>query len=354
MPRPVPRLTSLSSCAGCAAKLGQVLLRELLHGLPHHEDGNVLVAESTGDDAGIYRLRPDCALVQTVDFFTPIVDDPFDYGQIAAANAVSDVYAMGGRPLTAMNLVGMPTDRLPSSVIRRILRGGAAKLAEARCALVGGHTIRCPEPIYGISVTGTVHPRRITPNAAARPGDLLLLTKPLGTGIVTTALKRGLAPPRLARLAIASMKRLNVAGAELAERGLVRAATDITGFGLMGHLASLCRASHVSAEIDAAAVPIFSPQVLELVATGCVPGGSRTNRTAAEAIARWKKVDDVLRTVLTDAQTSGGLLLAVSPRKLDAVRHVLRLSPTPTAAVIGRVVSSRHSHIVVHQGAGFP
>jgi selenide,water dikinase len=200
---------------------------------------NLLVGAATADDAGVYRLDSRRALVQTVDFFTPIVDDPFAFGQIAAANALSDVYAMGGRPLTALNLMGIPPDLVPAEIIARILQGGASKLAEAGCVLVGGHTIRNPEPVYGLAVTGLVSPRRLMTNAAARPGDILVLTKPLGTGIATTAIKRGLASGPLAKRAIALMARLNTVGAELAERGLVRAATDVTGFGLLGHLASL-------------------------------------------------------------------------------------------------------------------
>src|SRR2546426_96673 len=234
---------------------------QVLRQLPVVRDSTLLVGAATADDAGVYRIDPDRALVQTVDFFTPIVDDPLVYGQIAAANALSDVYAMGGRPLTAMNLMGIPTDVVPRKVINAILRGGAAKIKEAKCALVGGHTIRNPEPIYGLSVTGLVNPRRMMTNAAARPGDLLVLTKPLGTGIVTTGIKRALARRATIQKAVASMCALNVAGAKLAELRLVRGATDVTGFGLLGHLGSMCRASGVSAEIDPSRVPVLSDDV---------------------------------------------------------------------------------------------
>src|SRR5216117_1639138 len=230
---------------------------QVLRQLPIVRDPNLLVGAAIADDAGVYRIDRDRALVQTVDFFTPIVDDPFVYGQIAAANALSDVYAMGGRPLTAMNLLGVPTDVVPLKVINTILRGGAAKVKEAKCVLVGGHTIRNPEPIYGLAVTGLVHPRRMITNAGARPGDLLVLTKPLGTGIITTGIKRGITPTRLARKAVAVMCELNTVGAELAERGLVRAGTDVTGFGLLGHLGSMCRASRVGAEIHARQLPVI-------------------------------------------------------------------------------------------------
>jgi selenide,water dikinase len=303
-------------------------------------DPNLLVGAATADDAGVYRLDRDRALVQTVDFFTPIVDDPFTYGQIAAANSLSDVYAMGGRPLTALNLLAMPADVVPPRVIAAILRGGAAKAKEARCVLVGGHTIRNPEPVYGLAVTGLVHPRRLLTNAAARPGDLLVLTKPLGTGIITTGIKRQLTAPALARKAVAVMSQLNTAGAELAERGLVRAATDITGFGLLGHLGSLCRASGVGAEIQARELPVIGDAVFALIEKDCIPGGSRENQRAADAFTNWDGASAAQKTLLTDAQTSGGLLLCVRPRHLEAVRKVLWKHRTPCAAVIGRIVSS--------------
>ena len=300
---------------------------------------NLLVGAATADDAGVFRLDARRALVQTVDFFTPIVDDPLAFGQIAATNALSDVYAMGGRPLTALNLLGVPTELVSPAVIARILRGGAEKVAQAGCVLVGGHSIRNPEPIYGLSVTGLVAPRRLLTNAAARPGDILLLTKPLGTGIATTAGKRGLASARLARRAIVLMSTLNTAGAELAERGLVRAATDITGFGLLGHLASLCRASGVSAELSARQVPAISPEIERLIEQGCVPGGSQDNLTLSGETTRFAAgVPDHLRVLLADAQTSGGLLLCVPPRRLEAVRACLETLRTPCAALIGRIV----------------
>ena len=277
--------------------------------------------------------------MQTVDFFTPIVDDPLAYGRIAAANALSDVYAMGGRPITAMNIVGVPTDKVAPEVINQILRGGAQKVKEARCALVGGHSIRNPEPIYGLAVTGLVHPKRLITNAAARPGDVLVLTKPLGTGIVTTAIKRGSADVRLARAAVRTMETLNRAGADLAEAGLVRAGTDITGFGLMGHLASLCRASGVAAEVDARAVPLLGDGVVRLAEEGCVPGGSHANLdAAARTVAFSDEVAPALRLVLADAQTSGGLLLCVRPRHLEAVMERLAALRTQCRQVIGRIV----------------
>ena len=286
--------------------------------------------------------------MQTVDFFTPIVDDPFVFGQIAAVNALSDVYAMGGRPLTALNLLGVPTDDVPPEVIARILAGGASKVREAGCALVGGHTIRNPEPIYGLSVTGLVHPKRLLTNAGAKPGDLLVLTKPLGTGIITTAIKRGLASARLEKRAVASMSRLNRPGAALGEAGLVRGATDVTGFGLLGHLASMCRASGVAAEIDAASVPALDPEVLGLIESGCVPGGTKTNlETAGELTEFEDAVTPGRRLLLADAQTSGGLLLCVPERKKEQVLAMLKSERVLCAALIGRIVRAKQANILV-------
>lgn len=305
-------------------------------------DPNLLVGAATADDAGIYRLDRHRALVLTVDFFTPIVDDPFLYGQIAAANSLSDVYAMGGRPLTALNILGVPDDRISPETIANILRGGAAKAAEARCTVAGGHTIRNPEPIYGLSVTGLVNPRRLITNAHGRPGDVLVLTKPLGTGIVTTAIKRGLCPPALMRRTIQSMRRLNDVGADLAERGWVRAGTDVTGFGLLGHLGSLCRSSEVAAEIEAGQLPVLGAGVFELIAQDCVPGGTRRNLEAARAHTEFDAgVTEPQQLLLADAQTSGGLLLCVPPRHLAAVLALLKRRRTLTACRIGRLRSGK-------------
>ena len=247
----------------------------------------MLVSSLTFDDAGVYRLDRHRALVQTVDFFTPIVDDPFSYGQIAAANSLSDIFAMGGRPLTALNIIGFPADLVRPRVVASILRGGLAKAAEVGCAIIGGHSIRNPEPIYGLAVTGLVDVRRMTTNANARPGDLLVLTKPLGTGIATTAIKRGMASRALQKKVIALMSQINTVGAELAELGLVRAATDVTGYGLIGHLISLCRASRVSGEINPAAVPMISEEIGELIELGCVPQGSRDNLNSVTVLLDW-------------------------------------------------------------------
>ena len=296
---------------------------------------------NTFDDAGVYRLDRHRALVQTVDFFTPIVDDPFSYGQIAAANSLSDIFAMGGRPLTALNIIGFPADLIRPRVISSILRGGMAKAAEVGCALVGGHSIRNPEPIYGLAVTGIVDLRHVTTNANARPGDLLVLTKPLGTGIATTAIKRGFASRALQKKIVDLMSKINTVGAELAELRLVRAATDVTGYGLMGHLISLCRASRVSADVDPTAVPMISDEIGDLIEQGCVPEGSRQNLYATTVLVDWQSTDETRRILLTDAQTSGGLLLCVAKARLEKVLNILRKTRTPCAAVIGKIVPRR-------------
>jgi len=321
--------------------LSQQALRQVLPQLPISSDRKVIVNSNTFDDAGVYRFDRHRALVQTVDFFTPIVDDPFSYGQIAAANSLSDVFAMGGRPVTALNIVGFPADLVRPRVIASILRGGMAKAAEVGCAIIGGHSIRNPEPIYGLAVTGIVDLRHVTTNANARPGNLLVLTKPLGTGIATTAIKRRLASRSLQKKVIELMSKINVVGAELAERDLVRAATDVTGYGVIGHLVSLCRASRVSAEVDIGAVPMISNEIGDLIEQSCVPEGSRQNLYAATVAVDWGSTNEASRILLTDAQTSGGLLLCVAEAKLEKVRNILRKARTPSAVVIGKIVARR-------------
>ena len=306
----------------------------------------MLVSSNTFDDAGVYRLDRHRALVQTVDFFTPIVDDPFSYGQIAAANSLSDIFAMGGRPLTALNIIGFPADLVRPKTVSAILRGGLAKAAEIGCSVIGGHSIRNPEPIYGLAVTGIVDIRLVTTNANARPGDLLVLTKPLGTGIATTAIKRGLASRMLEKKVIALMSKINTVGAELAELGLVRAATDITGYGLMGHLVSLCRASQVSADVAPNAVPMISNEITDLIELGSVPEGTRQNLYATTVVVDWGNTGETRRILLADAQTSGGLLLCVAEASLEKVRKILEKTRAPCAAVIGRIVPRRRRPLI--------
>lgn len=328
--------------------MSQKALRQVLPQFPISPRSRVLVNSGTGDDAGVYRLDRQSALVQTVDFFTPVVDDPFAYGQIAAANALSDVFAMGGRPLTALNIMGFPADLVSPRTVSAILRGGLEKAAEVGCAIVGGHTIRNAEPIYGLAVTGLVKIRHLMTNARARPNDLLVLTKPLGTGIVTTAMKRGLCSRPLQRKTITLMSTINSVGAKVAERGLVRAATDITGFGLIGHLASMCRASGVSAVIDPAAVPVIDDEIHALISRGCVPGGTTDNLKLTRGTVAWRATPKTLKLLLCDAQTSGGLLLAVAPARLQELLRSLRKNRTPCLAVVGRVTRRKRKLICIN------
>jgi selenide, water dikinase len=304
-------LTSLSHGAGCGCKLPASAIGPLLASVPTTSDPNVLVGFATSDDAGVYRLRDDLAIVQTVDFFTPIVDDPFDFGRIAATNALSDVYAMGGTPVSALNLVAFSIAELGPEVLSEILRGAAAIAAEAGVSIIGGHSIEDAEPKFGLSVTGVVHPDEILTNAGGRPGDALVLTKPLGTGAVSTAVKRGLHGAPLAE-AVEVMTTLNRDAAVAARAAGAHALTDVTGFGLLGHLHELALGSGLSAEIDAEAVPAI-PGVLELLAGGeAIAGGSRRNRDHASAFARFADgVTDPRRWLVCDAMTSGGLLAAV-------------------------------------------
>jgi selenide, water dikinase len=332
------KLTSLSHGAGCACKVPAALLAPLVAALPQPSDPNLLVGVSTSDDAGVYRLREDLALVQTVDFFTPIVDDPYDFGRIAATNALSDVYAMGGRPLSALNLVAWSVEELGAEMLGEVLRGGHDVVTAAGAAIVGGHTIDDPEPKYGLAVTGVIDPADIITNAGGRPGDVLVLTKPLGAGAVTTALKKGLADESVLAGAVEVMTELNAAAAQAAQAAGAHAMTDVTGFGLLGHLHELALASGVSAVVEAGAVPAI-PGALELLADDrSVAGGSRSNRRYAEEFASFDPaVDEVRRRLVTDAMTSGGLLVALDPGRAGEV----------PGAVIGRLIDGDPGTITV-------
>ncbi|HEY1359975.1 MAG TPA: selenide, water dikinase SelD [Thermoleophilaceae bacterium] len=306
------KLTALSHGAGCACKLPAAELHALLEDLPLPRNDDVLVAADTADDAAVYRVADDLALVSTADFFTPIVDDPYDFGRIAAANALSDVYAMGGRPLTALNLVAWSLESLGSELLREVLRGGADVAGEAGVAVVGGHSIDDPEPKFGMAVTGTVHPERLVRNSTARAGDELFLTKPVGGGVASTALKRGLATNGDA---IEVMTRLNRDDAAAAVAAGASAMTDVTGFGLLGHLHELTGASGLAAELEADAVPAIEG-VLALLRSEEPPiaGGSRRNRDWVEPHVDWSEsVPEERRWLLCDAMTSGGLLVAAAP-----------------------------------------
>jgi selenide,water dikinase len=308
----------------------------------------LLVGASTSDDAAVYQISDELAMVQTVDFFTPIVDDPYLYGQIAATNSLSDIYAMGGRPVTAMNVVGMPADVLSLDIIHEILRGGADKVAEAECALAGGHSIKNPEPIYGLSVTGMVNPNHMITNAGAEPGDILVLTKPLGTGILTTGIKRGLTSGEVVTRGIDLMSRLNTPGQQLAAEGLVKCATDVTGFGLLGHLVSLCRSSGTRARIHSLDTPPIDDEIIRLIEEDdCVPGGTRQNlKTALTDTEFADNVPESMRYLLADAQTSGGLLCCVPEVNLDRVLEILGDANSLTRSVIGRITPGGQGSLI--------
>ena len=301
------------------------------------------------DDAAVYEIGPDTALVATVDYITPVVDDAYTWGGIAAANALSDVYAMGARPLFALNVVNFPRDTLPLTVLEDVIRGGAAKVSEAGVAILGGHSVDDPEPKFGLVALGTVHPSRVIRNVGARPGDVLVLTKPLGIGILTTAIKRGMASEAATASAVEVMSTLNRAGSE-AMVGLgaaIHAATDVTGFGLLGHLSEMLGAGDVGVLLEADAVPVLD-EVRDLAVQGVVPGGTRRNLASVDSVVDWSErfgEDD--RLVLADAQTSGGLLIAVDPASADALIAGLRERGTLAAARIGTYTDQRGRLAVV-------
>lgn len=319
----------------------------MLRQLPRVTDPNVLVGYSTVDDAAVYRLTDNQALVQTVDFFAPVVDDPHSYGAIAAANALSDVYAMGGRPLTALNIVCFPRSGLSLDILTEILKGGAAKTQEAGCVIVGGHTVDDSEPKYGLAVTGLIDPNRIVTNAAAKPGDVLVLTKPLGIGIITTALKAGLVSEEITRRVVAVMATLNKAASEAMVAVGVNAATDITGYGLIGHLVEMVQASGVSAKISLAAVPVLE-EAWNLLAEGAISGGTHSNLQFFGHEVIWDdSITDAGRLMLCDAQTSGGLLIAVPAERKARLLEELGRAGVEPRAVIGTIVDEPAGKVTV-------
>jgi selenide,water dikinase len=339
------RLTRFSHGAGCACKLSPADLRTVLglvHGLGGAStDPNLLVGFDTSDDAAVYRLRDDLAVVVTTDFFTPIVDDPFDWGRIAATNALSDVYAMGGTPLLALNLVAWPREGLPFDLLARVLDGGADVLRSAGALVAGGHSIDDAEPKYGLAVVGTVHPERVLTNTGARAGDALVLTKPIGLGVISTALKRDAASDALVARAVEVMTSLNAGARDAAvEVGdAVHAATDVTGFGLLGHLRELCAASGLHAEVDATAVPVIDG-VRDLLAAGMVAGGTQRNLAFVADSVDFGGRPESEQLLLADAQTSGGLLLAVAPDAADALVAACERHGTLAASVVGHLTDA--------------
>jgi selenide, water dikinase len=345
------RLTSFSHGAGCGCKLGPDDLAGVLAGIAFHPPAaDLLVGADTGDDAAVWRLPDGRGLVATLDFFTPIVDDPYDWGRIAATNAMSDVYAMGGRPFLGLNIVSWPIDDLPASMLARVLQGGADAAGAAGVAVAGGHSITDPEPKYGMVVLGFVEAGRLITNAAARPGDALYLTKPLGLGMIATALKRGVVDPEIVAEAVGQMTTTNAAAASAMEEAGVEAATDVTGFGLLGHLHKMLVASGCAADVDASRVPMI-PGASALAAAGVVAGGTERNHASVAGLTDWGELLLHEQYLLADAQTSGGMLISTPrPDELEAALRergvggarigAVREGPAGSMTVRGHVVEA--------------
>ena len=328
------KLTKLASCGGCGAKVGAGVLAQLLDGLQVHHDPKLLVGFDTSDDASVYQVSDELALVQTVDFFPPMVDDPYLFGQIAATNALSDVYAMGGEPKLALNLLCVPDD-MPKEAVHELLRGGYDKVYEAGAIITGGHSILDKEPKYGLSVTGFVHPEKMLTNSGAKPGDVLLFTKPLGIGILTTAAKADMASAESMTLAYKMMTTLNKSARDAMVKYRVHACTDVTGFGLLGHTYEMAQGSDVQITLQVDAIDLI-PEALELARIGILPAGMYRNRKFAEAGVDAGDVELAKQDMLYDPQTAGGLLMAVAPEDADALLEELKTA-VPSAQRIGTV-----------------
>jgi len=320
----------------------------LVRGFEPSTDPDLVVGFDTADDAAVYRLRDDLAIVVTTDFFTPIVDDPYDWGRIAATNALSAVYAMGGTPLLALNLVAWPRENLPFELLAKVLDGGAAVARAAGCLVAGGHSIDDAEPKYGMAVVGTVHPDAVLTNAGARPGDAIVLTKPIGLGVISTAVKRGAAVPEMLAVAIDLMTTLNAAARDAAAEVRVHAATDVTGFGLLGHLREVCVASGTGAIVDPDAVPVLAG-VRELLADGMVAGGTQRNLAFVAPDVDFGDLPHGERLLLADAQTSGGLLLSVARERAQALVEACVAHGAPIAAMIGEMTASDAGRITIRR-----
>lgn len=345
-PEDVP-LTKFVENAGCASKINQNDLKKALDGLPKIFNRRVLVSSDTCDDAGVYRLTKNMALVQSVDVFTPLVDDPYTFGQIAAANSVSDIYAMGGKPLTALSIVSFPIEKLSPRIMNKMLQGGIDKLKEAETVVIGGHSIKDNEIKFGFAVTGIIDPKKMITNDKARPGDILVLTKPLGTGIISFANQIGKASARALRAAAKSMVELNKTAAEIAAGMGVRTGTDVTGFSLLGHLGEIVRQSRVTAEIYAKKVPLFV-EVLDYVGAGIISGAIERNREySSQFVTMGDGIDPDLETVLYDPQTSGGLLLAIPEKKAGILLKKLKARGVKRAAIIGKIIATSEGKIVL-------
>jgi len=340
------RLTQHAVRAGCAAKFSVGGLRDILRELPLPTDPNVLVGHSGSDDAAVYRLSDDVAMVLTVDFFTPIVDDPYDFGRVAATNAISDVYAMGGRPMVALNIAGFPEGTMPGDVLREIIRGGADVARAAGVSIVGGHTVNDPEVKYGLAVVGTIHPDRIIRNGGARPGDRLILTKPIGTGVLATALKRGALSPEGTKRLIDVLTHLNREASELMLQHDPHACTDVTGFGLLGHANEMAEGSSATLVLRSSSVPLIEGAREAAEQGNLTGGGSATRRFLKDRVRIASSVGETLSALLHDPQTAGGLLIAVAPDQAEALLAKLKKNH-PHAAIVGECVARTDVAIVV-------
>ena len=342
---PDVKLTKLASCAGCGAKVGAGTLVKMLDGFRTHTDPKLIVGYDKSDDASVYVVSDDTAIVQTTDFFPPIVDDPFLYGQIAATNALSDVYAMGGEPKLALNIMCL-ADSMDDKTVREILRGGYDKAYEAGAIITGGHTIHGAEPIYGLAVTGFVHPKRVLTNSGARPGDVLILTKPLGVGILTTAAKADLVKPETMHAIYKQMATLNKTARDVMLRFTVHSCTDVTGFSLMGHSFEMAQGSGMSLHIDSLSVPFYM-EALEFADMGFIPAGAYRNRTYAEGgVLKKCEIPRALEDIFFDPQTSGGLLIAVAEKDAKDCLAALQ-AEIPNAAQIGYVTELHENYLIL-------
>ena len=340
-------LTSLSRGSGCGCKIGREELSLIIGNLPAVKDPNVIVGTATADDAAVYRIDDKRAIVQTVDFFTPIVDDPYDYGQIAAANAISDIYAMGGRPLFALSIISFPTDKLPMSILEEIIRGGTDKAREAGIEIIGGHSIDDPEPKYGLCVTGIVEQDKVIRNDKAMAGDILILTKPVGTGIISKAIKSGDASSEVVREAVRVMAFLNRGASEAMVETGIKAATDVTGFGLLGHLYGVLKGSGAGAKIKSSSVPLIQG-VYNYAKKGFIPGGTKDNLTFLEKNVIWGiSISQETKYILSDAQTSGGLLISCPKEKKETLVDLLNKANCLVVAEIGEIVDDRENRVWV-------
>lgn len=340
------RLTSFSHGGGCGCKIAPGVLAEILKqstGFPVPEA--LMVGIETSDDAAVYKLNDEQALIATTDFFMPIVDDPYDFGRIAATNAISDVYAMGGTPIMALALVGMPINQIPLDVIGKIIEGGESICREAGIPIAGGHSIDSVEPIYGLVVMGLIHPSKVKRNSNARVGDQLVLAKPLGVGILSAALKKQKLDADGYANMITNTTKLNKPGQALSQLDAVHAMTDVTGFGLLGHLLEICRGANVGAQIHAADIPVL-PQVKTLAVAGCITGASARNFSAYGNDVQFSQEDSITQAILCDPQTSGGLLVACAPEAVTEVLEIFHKNNFQDAAVIGEIVAG-HAHVQV-------